>query len=218
MRQLYKIVIVGDGGVGKTTTIHNIFHYLQKKFPTVSYKSSQEGGDTDTTSIARTKFIDFHSICFTIHDQKVTWQIWDLQGQRFPSANAYTSLNPLDHITETIVNHSDLILLTFDSSNNATYNELFREKGFFDLIRPHLTQQQSVLLLASKTDLLESATKDPIAKMQTEYDFETVSFNNVYLENISLLSETILSLLQLPEGNQTIASPHDEPVSLKVYR
>ena len=47
MRQLYKIVVVGDGGVGKTTTIHIVFHYLQKKFPSTSYKSCQE----DTTTI-----------------------------------------------------------------------------------------------------------------------------------------------------------------------
>ena len=187
MRQLFKIVVIGDGGVGKTTTIHNIFHYLNKKFPSCTYKSCQDDLKGDNRNIERTKFIDFHTITFNFSNQKIVWQIWDLQGQRFPSSHAYTSLNPLDHITETVIKNADLILLTYDASANATFNELFREGGFYDLIKPVFLDQHEILVLASKTDLLEKQTRDPIIKLKIEREFEKILYNNTYLENISII-------------------------------
>ena len=217
MRQLYKIVIVGDGGVGKTTTIKNIFRYLQQKYPSTTFKTCSD----DTTGVKetdRTKFIDFHTINFALDNQKVVWQIWDLQGQRFPSGKAYTSLNPLDHITETVVKNADLILLTYDSSNNATYNELFTEKGFYNLIRPFVAPDQSYLLLASKTDLVKDSKKDSITKISIDMDFDEISFNNTYLENISSLAELIVTTLDMTTASVQHGAIQDDPVSLKVYR
>lgn len=218
MRQLYKIVILGDGGIGKTTTIKNIFQYLQKKYPSTTFKSCNDDNDKHKET-DRTKFIDFHTISFPLEDQRVVWQIWDLQGQRFPSSNAYTSLNPLDHITETVVKNADLILLTYDSSNNATFNELFSDKGFYNLIRPFIAPDQSFLLLASKTDLLKETKKDLINKISIDMEFEEISYNNTFLENISTLSETILTSLHIKDQNKPHGVTSNEtPVSLKVYR
>lgn len=217
MRQLYKIVIVGDGGVGKTTTIKNLFHYLQQKYPATTFKTCSNDINS-TKETERTKFIDFHTINFVLDELKVVWQIWDLQGQRFPSSKAYTSLNPLDHITETVVKNADLILLTYDSSNNATYNELFAEKGYYDLIRPFVAPNQNYLLLASKTDLVHDTKKDPNNKILIDMDFDEVSFNNTYLENISTLAEMILSTLDMRPAKLTHNTIQDEKVTLKVYR
>ncbi len=223
MRQLYKLVILGDGGVGKTTTIHSVFQYLKNKFTTVSYKSDQKETITDLKNVHRTKFIDFHAISFMYNTQKIVWQIWDLQGQRFPSNNSYTSLNPLDHITETIVKNADLILLTYDSSNNATFNELFREGGFYELVKPFVTDNQNFLLLATKTDLKKEKHDDTVQKLNLgeifDYEPETISFNNTFLENISVLSEKILDILSM--NNQKSFHPMattNQSVSLKVYR
>ena len=214
MRQLFKIVILGDGGVGKTTTIHNVYQYLRKKYPSTTYKFCKN----DLTTINRTKFIDFHTITFLVNNQKVVWQIWDLQGQRFPSNRAYTSLNPLDHITETVITNADLVLMTYDASNNATFNELFRSGGFYDLIKQYVLQHQSLVLLDSKTDLLKTNTKDPINKMAIDLVLETISFNNTYLENISILSESLLAKLHHSEEHGHPLATTDEPVSLKVYK
>ena len=219
MRQLFKIVVIGDGGVGKTTTIHNIFHYLNKKFPSCTYKSCQDDLKGDNRIIERTKFIDFHTITFNFSNQKIVWQIWDLQGQRFPSSHTYTSLNPLDHITETVIKNADLILLTYDASANATFNELFREGGFYDLIKPFLLDQQEILLLASKTDLLEKQTRDPIIKLEIEHEFEKILYNNTYLENISIIGETLLNKLHF-ESNELYYTVSDtkKQVTLKVFK
>ena len=118
MRTLHKLIVIGDGGVGKTTTIHNVYKYLAKKFPESSFTTCDKDDTVKAKAINRTKFIDFHTISFVHQDHKIVWQIWDLQGQRFPSNKAYTSLNPLDHITGTVVKNADLILLVYDCSCN----------------------------------------------------------------------------------------------------
>ena len=147
------------------------------------------------------------------------WQIWDLQGQRFPSNKAYTSLNPLDHISETVVKNADLVMLTYDSSNNATYNELFRSGGFYDLIRHFLMQHQTLLLLASKSDLLKQDHLDTVKKIPFDHEIESIEYNNTFLENISVLSESLLVKLHLNKEESGHPIPTtDEPVSLKVYR
>ena len=223
MRQLFKIVIIGDGGVGKTTTVHNIFHYLKNKFDqNVSYKSDHN--DTISNSkIERTKFIDFHAISFVFNNQKIVWQIWDLQGQRFPSLNTYTSLNPLDHITETIIKNTDLILLTYDSTDNATFNELFRHGGFYDLVKPFIIENQHFLLLGTKTDLLKKNDSLIVKKQDIsgifKHEPEIILINNTYLENISILTERILDLLEITNQNNIHPiSTTQNQVSLKVYR
>ena len=223
MRQLFKIVVIGEGGIGKTTTIHSIYSYLKNKFPFTSYKSDQNGSITDTKNVNRTKFIDFHTISFAVDNQKVVYQIWDLKGQRFPSNNAYTSLNPLDHITETIVKNSDLILLAFDSSDNATFNELFREGGFFEIIKPFVALDQEFLLLATITDLLKESKPNNFEKIDISHVFndepETISFNNIYLENVSVLSEKILDLLQINYEKKYQPLPTtNQSISLRVYK
>ena len=65
------------------------------KFPLLTCKTSNDETSITNKNIDRSKFIDFHTIILIQHDQKVVWQIWDIQGQRFPSGNAYTSLNLL---------------------------------------------------------------------------------------------------------------------------
>ena len=219
MRHLYKLVFIGDGGVGKTTTINSIFQYLQKKFSDCSCPTCQDSPQSSD----RTTFIDFHTITFSMQDQKVVWQIWDLQGQRFPSNNAYTSLNPLDHITETVITNADLILLVFDSSSNATFNELFREQGFFDLIQPFFAPNQALLLLENKTDLLNNGSTDTVPKVATDRIAFTLPdplpYNNTFLENISDLTEAMLTAMHLtPEALAHEPHPNQTPVSLKVYR
>ena len=222
MRHLYKLVIIGDGGVGKTTTIHNMYHYLEKKFTQSSFTTCQDESSLNTKTIDRTKFIDFHTITFILQEQKIVWQIWDLQGQRFPSNKAYTSLNPLDHITETVIKNSDLVLLVYDISSNSTFNELFRERGFYDLILPYLAPDQQLLLLANKTDLLDKAP-DTVTKVQTDrlpHQLpDPIPYNNTFLENISTLTESMLTALHLTADTQIKNSVSDqEAVSLKVYR
>ena len=222
MRHLYKLVIIGDGGVGKTTTVHNVYQYLTKKFSNTSFTSCQDEFSPAKT-IDRTKFIDFHTISFVVSDQKIVWQIWDLQGQRFPSNNAYTSLNPLDHITETVVKNADLIVLVYDITSTSTFNELFREEGFYDLINPFLAPNQQLLLLANKTDLLSSTTPDPVSKVSTDRLTrevpDPIPYNNTFLENISTVSESILSRLQLATDvvDKTVLTDK-KAVSLKIYR
>lgn len=223
MRHLYKLVIIGDGGVGKTTTIHNVYQYLKKKFPSSSFTTCNDDTNVQIKTIDRTKFIDFHTINFVQNDQKIVWQIWDLQGQRFPSGNTYTSLNPLDHITETVVKSAQIILLVYDCSCNSTFNELFREQGFYDLISPYLTPDQTLLLLANKTDLLDKGPKDPVTKIATDRIAiplpDVIAYNNTYLENIGVLTEVMLSALQLnTDHNESQPIPDQETVSLKVYR
>jgi GTPase SAR1 family protein len=216
MRQLFKIVILGDGGVGKTTTIRNIYQYLSKKFPQSSFTTCQD----DLVAIERTKFIDFHSINFLFNNHKIAWQIWDLQGQRFPSSKAYTSLNPLDHITETVIKSAHLILLVYDTTNNATFNEIFREQGFYDLIKPYMLDNQELLLLGNKTDITQQT--DSVKKIETEIT-QTIAgsilYNNTFLENISTITETKLQVLKIPvDETVSIPTTSEESVSLKVYR
>lgn len=94
-RQLMKVVLLGDCGVGKTSLINR---YVNNKFAQ-SYKA--------------TVGVDFVSKDIMLKDRIITIQIWDTAGQeRFKC------------LSSAFFRGSDVIVLTFDLTRRSTFESL----------------------------------------------------------------------------------------------
>ena len=196
MRHQIKIVLVGDGGVGKTSFVLSLYNYLvserDSKLSDVAlhtdkfslskeltpeelkhYFSNNKNFEQELKNLDRTKFTDFHVLKFKSFDDTYYFQIWDLQGQRFSSRHVYTSIHPLDLIGKIIIGNASIILFFHDITANSTFNELFRPAGYYATIQPLLTKNQKLFLLSNKIDGIKDMEIEKI-NLPSDIHFEDI--------------------------------------------
>ena len=95
--RLFKLIVIGDAGVGKTHFIHKFVDNIFGDFP--------------ISNIC----VDFHTKIFEFDDNKVKLQIWDTAGQeRFRT------------LTSSYYRGADGILLFYDISNLESFKNIER--------------------------------------------------------------------------------------------
>ena len=158
---LYKICIVGDGGVGKTTILHQ---YIDGKFV------------EDTQMTIGTNFF-IKEIILKEFDVSIRLQIWDLGGQAHFAA-----------IRRNFYNGASGIIYTFDLTRYKTFNNLIEWKNE---VNNGLTEDFSSVLVGNKLDLINKedlvVTFEDVLLMKeqlsvSEY-FETSAKNNIRIDN-----------------------------------
>ena len=133
---VFKVVIIGDGAVGKTTTINTLNNYI----------STQGKMITSNKQVKRTKFINFETI-YNICGVSTILQVWDCQGQRL------NQNHPLDLIRSTILESSSVIILMFALDDSSSLENILLHDGWLDLIEPVATKNNTpVILLGNKAD------------------------------------------------------------------
>jgi len=159
--RLYKICIVGDGAVGKTTILHQ---YVDGKFI------------EDTMMTIGTNFF-IKDIILREFDSRIRLQIWDLGGQEHFAAirpNFYAGARG--------------IIYTFDLTRKITFYNLTNWKAEIEKV---LDYELPKILIGNKLDLISEDKRvinlDDILFMKeelglTEY-FETSAKNNVGIDN-----------------------------------
>lgn len=158
---LYKICIVGDGGVGKTTIL---YQYVDGKFV------------EDTQLTIGTNFF-IKDIILKEFDVSIKLQIWDLGGQ--------------DHFAAVrcnFYNGARGIIYTFDLTRDSTFNNLIEWKNE---VNNGLTEDFSSILVGNKLDLINEEDRvinlEDVLLMKeqlsvSEY-FETSAKNNTRIDN-----------------------------------
>jgi small GTP-binding protein len=180
-----KLVVLGDGAVGKTTIIDAVRTYIATN------------GTTTTTQLRtlRTQFIDFHVIPATTRTERV-FSIWDLQGQRLKSTH------PLDFIADTILAGSAIIVLMFAVNDAQSFENLLVQAGWYDLIKNRIECMGiPILVVANKADchsevIISSANKI-VSKLPTFKRFLVTSA--ITGQGIKELVDAILQLSELSE-------------------
>lgn len=151
--QVVKLVILGDGAVGKTTLITAIHNYI-----TSFGKNAKASDQTE-----RTKFIDFKVIP-TTSESPVTYQFWDLQGQR------RISCHPIDLISDSILGGASLVMYLFAMNDAQSFENLFSKDGWYEISRTQIEQQQiPILLVGNKADTKPEVIQGAAQKIAKRY-------------------------------------------------
>jgi len=124
-KDLYKIVVLGDAGVGKTAILNR---FVADKF-TQSYRT--------------TVGADFMSKVLPIDDREITLQIWDTAGQeRFQS------------IGTAFYRGSDCCILVYDITNPESFENLDNWKdAFLASAAPRHPETYPFVVLGNKVDM-----------------------------------------------------------------
>ncbi len=120
----FKLPIIGDGGVGKTTLTHRYLHGLFKE------------------SYHLTIGVDFFLKKFDIDGKKVSLQIWDFAGEE-----KFRFLLP------GVINGANGTIFMFDITRYVTFKNLSNWFNVFKTANENFNQNVPALLVGSKTDL-----------------------------------------------------------------
>lgn len=121
----YKILLLGEGTVGKTTLKH---YYLTGAF---------------TSTFTMTLGADFatHNFYFKEFDTDVTIVIWDVAGQKYQA-----------RLRESFYSHSRGALILYDVTNKATFDAI--EENWLEPLERILKSKPPLLMCANKVDLI----------------------------------------------------------------
>jgi len=158
---MYKICIVGDGGVGKTTILHQ---YVDGKFV------------EDTQLTIGTNFF-LKNIILKEFDISIKLQIWDLGGQAYFAA-----------VRRNFYNGARGIIYTFDLTRKSSFTNLTEWKNE---IKEGLEEEFSRVLVGNKLDLINEEDRvinlEDILLMKEQLSvpeyFETSAKNNTGIDN-----------------------------------
>ena len=141
-KHLYKLILLGDSGVGKTSIIRQ---YINRKFST-QYKA--------------TIGADFITKDMIIDNTHITLQIWDTAGQeRFQSLGV------------AFYRGSDCAILVFDLSDHTTFDRLDTWRDEFLIhASPHNPEKFPMILLGNKSELQCDVTQLRINKWIKQRD------------------------------------------------
>jgi small GTP-binding protein len=151
--QTVKLVILGDGAVGKTTLIKAIYNY------TTSFgKNSRASDQTE-----RTKFIDFKVIPST-SQSPVIYSFWDLQGQR------QASCHPIDLISDTILRSAGLVIFVFAMNDAQSFENLFIADSWYEISKRNIEQEQiPIIFVGNKADAKPEVIPEAVEKISKRY-------------------------------------------------
>ncbi len=171
----YKLCILGDAGVGKTTLTHR---YMEGLFE---------------EKYALTIGMEFYLKKLEVDGQKVTLQIWDFAGEekfRFLLPGA--------------INGASGTLFLFDITRYKTFGNLKNWLAVFNETNRNFGQEVQTILLGSKLDLEQARTVSvPEAKsFAKDHNFsEYIECSSKTGENVELTFEKIAQLMLSKEIN-----------------
>ncbi|MHA2197022.1 MAG: Rab family GTPase [Promethearchaeota archaeon] len=156
---VYKLSLIGDGGVGKTSMAQRYVHGIFK----ADYKATIG------------TFISKRECMFNELDTSVKFMIWDLAGQ-----NQFQRLWP-DYLTD-----SRAGVIMFDITNKESFNNV---RKWYDIINKVALPKIILILVGNKSDLEEDreiTTQDgmDLAKELGIYYMETSAKTNENIEEV----------------------------------
>ncbi|KAF7700562.1 Ras-related protein Rab2BV [Cucumispora dikerogammari] len=136
---LYKIVLIGDSGVGKTNLLHRLIH------------------TTYSSNLKATIGVEFGTKTYKINDKNIKLQIWDTAGQERYRA-----------ITSAYYRGAHGAFIVFDLNDRTTLDHAIREWNI-QLMSSVVNSGLVVYLIGNKSDLKREVTDEKGRKeAQTE--------------------------------------------------
>jgi len=191
---LYKFVVVGDSGVGKTQLIER---YSRNTFNLES--KSTIGVEFSTKSV-------------TVNDSKIKLQLWDTAGQERYRA-----------ITSAYYRGARGIILCFDITKRITFENIIKQNGWLSEAQNHCSPDALITLVGTKCDMrhLRSVPFDEpndFAKLNNFDYVETSSLDNINVD--SLFVKFATKIYENTTPKELNNSVKNEPLSecIKAYQ
>jgi small GTP-binding protein len=174
---LFKIVLIGDAGVGKTSIVRRYTDgvFSSAGIPTIG--------------------VDFCIKTIKIGQDSVKLQIWDTAGQeRFRT------------ITQSYYRSADAIVLVFDVSSIATFNNL---SDWLSEVERYAGNNVHRVLIGNKCDLSErEVTKDVADKFAQQHGMPFLETSAKNSENIDELFQTLAKTLRDNLSERRLKGPN----------
>lgn len=154
---IYKIILVGNSGVGKSNILNRLI-----------------GNSFDKDNYS-TIGIDFQTKTFTIRGDPVKLQIWDTAGQE-----KYRSL------IRSYYKLAAGIILVFDITKRETFNQMdYWMKEVENNVDPDKIDKIEILIIGNKTDLKDRQVfPEDIQELNKKYKFEYIETSAQKNKNI----------------------------------
>ena len=151
--KVIKMVILGDGAIGKTTLIKAIENYI-----TSFGKKSQASDQTE-----RTLFMDFHVVPST-SESPVIYSIWDLQGQR------QIACHPIEMTPHSILGGASIVIYAFAMNDAQSFENLFSSDGWYEITKEKVEQENiPAIFVGNKQDMKQEIIPEAAEKICKRY-------------------------------------------------
>lgn len=186
---LFKIVIIGDSNVGKTSLIKT---YVNEKF--------------EDNNVISTIGVDLLFKTIKLNNKNIKLQIWDTAGQeRFQS------------LTTSYYKTADGFIVVFDITNKNSFENLklwlenIKKYTEINTIKPQ------ILLVSTKLDLEEKRviSDNEIEKLCQEYNLSYIGTSSKLQLNINKVFLNICQLLLLNKDNNINTNTNNNKINLK---
>ncbi|NWF95736.1 MAG: hypothetical protein HXY34_06305 [Candidatus Thorarchaeota archaeon] len=182
-KRIIRTLLVGDGGVGKTTLIYAIKELSAGHATERSEEGSERPGEG---SIKRTPFMEIATWCY----DGVTVQCFDLAGQRIEGTH------PLDLVREQVVTLIDVLIMVFSLERYESFERLYQ---WIELLRTGpqvLDDTVKMVLVGNKSDCERCVSRELIEPIVGEGRpflkyFETCAIDD---QGVSALMQEIARL------------------------
>ncbi|MHA1229475.1 MAG: Rab family GTPase [Candidatus Helarchaeota archaeon] len=167
---MYKIVVLGEGGIGKTTLLEVIRKNVM-----------------DLRTVQMTIGVQFHEIQVEYEDENIIFQVWDFGGQP-----QFKKMGVFDKFSQ----GSDGALFCFDLSD---YETLLTIPDWVELAPYCKSENVAKILIGTKADLDEDTDENLIQEYVEKFKFHhfmrTSSISKQNINNVFVkMAEIIFSL------------------------
>jgi len=167
---VYKVVVLGEGGIGKTTLLEVVRRSV-----------------IDLRTVQMTIGVQFHDIQIEYDDDRISFQVWDFGGQpQFKKMGVFDKFS----------NGSDGALYCFDLSD---YETLLTIPEWVELTPYCKSNNVAKILIGTKSDLDEDTDENLINEYITKFNFhhfmKTSALEKHNIENIFIKMVEIIQNL-----------------------
>lgn len=152
-KKIIRMIVVGDGAVGKTTLVRSMLLKTKRESKSSSYIDKIED-----KKVTRTHFMEIESWDYN----GLVIQCYDLAGQRTPG------LHPLDIISNQVLSYIDIYIFVFSLNRYDSFENIGNWMKLMNIEDKNENNAPGFILVGNKLDLERNISKELIETIMKE--------------------------------------------------